>query len=466
MIRSIFGRLFISYIVVILLTTVTLGGLMAYLIRDHMIETKRLEMLAKSETIAGVVSRALNSGRLPDRLEVMGDLLGAQIWVTDRRGNVIAGNPPPRWGRPFPESSPRIDDLFAGTPQSWVRNVRDQADPAITVAVPVASTPPTAVFLRTPITGVTQAAGAINRLLFLCLLAGTLGAALFGLFISRGLTRPIADISQAAARFAAGDYASRTVAAGSDEIGGLGRTFNTMADALTKIEQNRRDFLANVSHELKTPVASIQALAEAIADGVVVASDQRQRYLATIVGESRRIDRLIHDLLDLAQLEAGEMTVVAEQLDLAAFLNDEAAKHGPLLAEKDLAVRVEAPANTPPVLADPVRLAQVLDNLIANAGRYSPAGAAIGIAVRPLAGRVAVSVADRGPGIPFEDQPYIWDRFYRVDKSRSRSGGGTGLGLAIAKRLVASMGGEISLASEPGKGTTVTFTLPTYDNLT
>ncbi len=461
MIRSIFGRLFLSYIVVILLTTVTLGALMTYLVRGHVIETERVELLAKSQTIAAVVGRALNSGRLPDRLESMGDLLGARVWVVDQRGKIIAGNPPPRWDRPFPENSPRIDALFAGTPQSWVNTGRRTPDPAIIVAVPVASASPTAVFLYTPIVGVNQAVAAIDRLLLLCLLAGTLAAALFGLFISRGLTRPIADISQAAARFAAGDYASRTGATGGDEIGGLGRTFNSMAESLAKIDQNRRDFLANVSHELKTPVASIQALAEALADGVVTAREQQQRYLATIVGESRRIDRLIHDLLDLAQLEAGEMSIVPEKIDLAAFLNGEAAKHGPLLAEKDLTVRVDAAENTPPVLADPVRLAQVLDNLIANAGRYSPAGTAIDLGVRPLAGKVAVTVADHGPGIPPEDQPYIWERFYRVDKSRSRSGGGTGLGLAITKRLIASMGGDISLASTPGQGTAVTFTLPT-----
>ncbi len=461
MIRSIFGRLFISYIVVILLTTVTLGALMTYLIRGHVIESKRIEMLAKSQTIAAAAGRALNSGRVPDRLEVIGDLLGAKIWVADRQGRVIAGEAPPRWSRSFPEGSQQIEALFNGIPQSWVNSGRRAPDPSIIVAVPVASTPPAAVFLYTPIIGVNQAAGAIDRLLLLCLLAGTLAAALFGLFISRSLTRPIADISRAAACFAAGDYASRTGATGSDEIGGLGRTFNSMADALTKIEQNRREFLANVSHELKTPIASIQALAEALADGVATGREQQQRYLSTIVGESRRIDRIIHDLLDLAQFEAGEMAIVAEKLDLAAFLSGEAAKHGPLLAEKNLTVRVDVPENTPPVLADPVRLAQVLDNLISNAGRYSPAGAAIDIGVRPLAGKVAVAVADHGSGIPLEDQPYIWDRFYRVDKSRSRSGGGTGLGLAITKRLVASMGGSISLASAPGEGTTVTFTLPT-----
>lgn len=460
MIRSIFSRLFLSYIIVILLVTVTLGALMAYLVREHVVETKRIEMLAKSQAVAAVVNRALNNGRLPDRLEVMGELLGAQIWVTDQRGKILAGNPPPRWNRPFPENSPRFDALFAGTPQSWVRSGRNQADPSIIVAVPLSSPSPAAVFLYTPITGVNQAIGAIDRLLLLSLLVGTVAATLFGLLISRTLTRPLADISHAAARFAAGDYASRTGATGGDEIGGLGRTFNTMAESLAKIEYNRREFLATVSHELKTPVASIQALAEALADGVAAEPEHRQRYLATIVGESQRIDRLIRDLLDLAQLEAGELAIVPEKTDLVAFLGREAAKYAHLLAEKGLTLRVDAPAAVPPVLADPGWLAQIIANLVSNAVRHSPAGETIVITVQPAAGKVAVAVSDSGLGIPPEDQPFIWDRFYRVDKSRARSGGGTGLGLAITKRLVQAMNGEITLESTVGQGAKFTFTLP------
>jgi signal transduction histidine kinase len=460
MIRSIFGRLFISYIVVILLTTVTLGALMSYLVREHVIETKRIELLSKSQAVAIVISRALNSGRLPDRLEIMGELLGAQIWVADKRGNILAGSPPPRWGRPFPENSPRIDALFEGAPQSWVRARRGQADPSIIVAVPITSPSPAAVFLYTPITGVNQAIGAIDRLLLLSLLVGTVAATILGFFVSRGLTSPIADISRAARRFALGDYTSRTAATGGDEIGSLGQTFNAMADSLAKVENNRREFLANVSHELKTPIASIQALAEALADGVASRPEHQQRYLATIVGESQRIDRLIRDLLDLSQLEAGELTVVPEKTDLAAFLHRETAKYSHLLTEKNLSLRIDVPENLPPVLADGGRLAQVIDNLVSNAVRHSPADAAIDITARPVAGKIVIAVSDSGPGIPPEDQPHIWDRFYRVDKSRARSGGGTGLGLAIVKRLVQAMDGEITLESTVGKGAKFTFTLP------
>ncbi|MDT8902767.1 ATP-binding protein [Anaeroselena agilis] len=462
MTRSIFSRLFLSYIVVILLVTVTLGALMAYLVRGQVVENKRLEMMKLGHSAAAALAPVLDNSRLHTRLEVISKLLGTRTWVVDKQGTLLAGNPPARWLRNYPEDSQQIEALFAGAPQSWVRSGRRQADPSIIVGVPLpgAAATPAAVFLYTPIAGVNQTVQALDRLLLLSLILGTLVAALLGFFISRGLTRPLADISHAAARFAAGDYASRTAATGGDEIGGLGRTFNTMAESLAKTEYNRREFLANVSHELKTPVASIQALAEALADGVASTPEHQQRYLATIVGESQRIDRLIRDLLDLSQLEAGELSIVPEKTDLVAFLSREAANYGHLLAEKNLTLRVDAPAAVPPVLADTGRLAQIVANLVSNAVRHSPAGETIVITVQPAAGKVAVAVGDRGPGIPPEDQPYIWDRFYRVDKSRARSGGGTGLGLAITKRLVQAMDGEITVESTPGQGAKFTFTLP------
>lgn len=461
MIRSIFSRLLISHIIVILLTTVLLGALMSYLIRGHVVENKRREMLAKGQMVAAVVARAFHSGRLPDRLDVVGELIGSNIWVADRQGRVLAGDRPSRLARTFPEDSPKIEALFAGATQSWVRSGRNQTDPAIIVALPVSGTaPPAAVFLYTPITGVNLAIQAIDRLLLFSLLAGTLAAAILGFFIARGLTRPIAGISQAAARFAAGDYTSRTTATGGGEIGDLGRTFNAMADSLAKTEQNRREFLANVSHELKTPVASIQALAEALADGVAADPGQQRRYHGTIVAECRHIDRLLGDLLDLAQLEAGELAIAPGRLDLAAFLENETAKYRHLLGDKNLTLTLDAAPGLPPVLADSGRLAQIIANLLTNAIRHTEPGGVITLAVRAADGKAAVSVTDHGPGIPAADQPFIFERFYRVDKARSRGEGGSGLGLAITKRLVQAMGGDISVHSPPGEGATFTFTLP------
>jgi len=461
MTRSIFGRLLLSHIAVILVTTVSFGIFISFLIREHVVENKRRELLSKGSVVVTLISPTIASGNPPHRLDLIGDLVGVNIWVVNQQGKTLAGNPPSRWLRALTENAGQFEGVFSGTPQSWVRNARNQPDPSITVALPITGTQiPAAMFLYTPITGINQTVQALDRLLILALLVGTVAATALGFFIARSLTRPIANISKAAALFAGGDYSSRTKATGNDEIGRLGQVFNSMAESLAHTEQNRRDFLANVSHELKTPIASIQALAEALHDGMVERPEKQQRYLQTIVEESLHIDRLIRDLLDLAQLEAGELTIVPEKLDLTTYLPNELAKYDHLLAEKRLNAILNIPSGLPLVLADPGRLAQVIANLLGNAIRYSPDGSSVDIIVKEVYSQLAVSVADHGPGIPEVDQPHLWDRFYRVEKSRSRSAGGTGLGLAITKKLVNAMGGEISVYSVPGAGSTFTFTLP------
>ncbi|MEN6413371.1 MAG: ATP-binding protein [Veillonellales bacterium] len=464
--RSIFSKLLLSHIAVILISTITLGMLMTFLIRQHVVENKRDDLMQKGSFAIALMSPALGEGRMPSdaTLKILGDLVGSMMWLSDRDETILAGKPPERWlkkGAP-PDVAAKSNELFAGTPQSWVRTSHHQADPSIVIALPVPGMQtPTALFLYAPITGVNKTIDALEQLLFYALLLGIAIAAAVGLFMSRGLTKPIAAISRAAHNFAKGNYESRIHITNDDEIGSLGNTFNNMAASLAHTEQNRRDFLANVSHELKTPVASIQALTEAIQDGLVTTPEQQQRYLNSIVSETHRIDRLIRDLLDMAQLEAGELGIVKEKINLALFLPAELEKQTPLLAEKNLFLDTKLPSFLPAVWADPDRLAQVLLNLLSNAIRYAPANTSIGISIHPDgSSMIAITVSNRGHGIPAADLPYIWDRFYRVEKSRSRKDGGTGLGLAITKKLVVAMGGDISVKSIPEEETTFTFTLP------
>lgn len=462
--QSIFKKLLVSFLTVILISTFTLGILMSFMMRNHIIEKQRTDLFSKGSTAIALLESPLNAGRLPNEktMATLGELVGATLWLSDANGQILAGKPPQRWlSRRFPENTENINSLFAGTPQSWVRSSRKQADPSIVVALPIpSSATPTALFLYTPITGVYKTAEALESLLLYSLVLGIFIAAFVSLFISRSFTRPITDISNVAARFAKGDYSARTTFAGDDEIGRLGGTFNSMADSLANAEQNRRDFLANVSHELKTPIASIQALSEAILDGLVTKPGQQQRYLTTIVDETKRLDRLIGDLLDLSQLEAGKLLITPTSLDLNKFIETELVKYSQLLDAKQLSFTFEKDPNLTLVWADPDRLSQILGNLISNAVRYAPAGSQITIKTTPSSACALVSIGDLGPGIPAADLPYIWDRFYRVDKSRSRHDGGTGLGLSITKKLIETMGGTIEVESHLGQGTVFSFALP------
>lgn len=463
MTRSIFSKLMVSHIIVILISTLTFGLLMSYLIREHVIESKRQELLSKGLTVISLLEPSLESGRVTEfqTFPIISELVGATVWLADEQGTVIAGNPPPRWSRAFQEKNEKIDALFHGEPQTWTRTGRQQADASVVVALPLSrSNTQTALFLYTPIVGINKTIDAIETLLGYSLLLGILIAAVFGFGISRSLTRPIANIAKAARSFAQGDYSSRASATGKDEIGDLGRTFNNMAHAIADIDKNRRDFLANVTHELKTPIASIQALTEAILDGLTTQPGQQQRYLTTIVGETQRISRLIDDLLKLAQLEVSELSIENQAVNLAEILTIEQEKFNPQLTEKEISLVLSVPNDLPLLHADPDRLMQVFANLISNAIRHSPPASTITISAKAAAPWVIVAVSDQGPGIPDNVLPFIWDRFYRVDQARSRNHGGTGLGLTITKKLIQAMGGQINAVSQPDQGTTFTFTLP------
>ncbi|WP_425059750.1 Sensor histidine kinase RcsC [Sporomusa carbonis] len=468
MTRSIFGKLLLSHFAVILVSVLTLGLLMSYLVHNHAIENKRRDLLAKGSAAAAIITPMLAAGQTPSNrmLDALSDMAGGDIWLMDSTGRIIAGQLPTGWKERRLE---RLAELWEnadwqdGNGTHKVLKPRRRSDPAIIAALPITlpgNNPPAALFLYAPVTGVNRTVLALEYLLLYSLVAGILAAVLVGLLMARSIVRPLANISQAAAAFASGDYTSRTTATQSDEIGQLGRTFNSMASELAQIEQNRREFLSDVSHELKTPVASIQALAEAMLDGLVNTSEQRQRYLSSIVGETKRIGRLIGDLLDLSQLETGELTIVRERVMLPELIAGHTAKLTPFLEAKSLTVNIMIPDAVPPVIADPDRLGQVLANLLTNAIRHADQGSAIIIAARTLPHQVALDVTNSGIGIPPEHLPHIWERFYRVDKSRSRIDGGTGLGLAITKKLVEAMGGSISARSIPGETTTFTVILP------
>ncbi|MDA8336147.1 MAG: ATP-binding protein [Peptococcaceae bacterium] len=230
---------------------------------------------------------------------------------------------------------------------------------------------------------------------------------------------------------------------------------------LRQLENLRRDFVANVSHELRTPLTSIQGFIEAMQDGMLEEGPGRVEHLGLMHRETLRLNRLIHDLLDLAVLERGQTGWEINLVDVADLFSRVLVKLGLQIREAGLRVQQAVPADLPPVLGNEDRIEQVLINLVGNAVRFSRPGGSIElVAARSGPDRIGISVRDNGPGIPAEELPHIWERFHRVEKSRSRSLGGTGLGLAIVKHIVEAHGGTVAVQSELGLGSTFSFTLP------
>jgi two-component system sensor histidine kinase BaeS len=288
------------------------------------------------------------------------------------------------------------------------------------------------------------------------------------------MSRPLVDLTAATRAVATGDLSVRVPVRYHGEMRELSIAFNAMTEELARADELRRNLTADVAHELRTPLSVIRGKLEGVLDGVYPSTPE---HLAPILEEIKLLTQLVEDLRLLSLAEAGQLPLEKRAMDVGALLRDAQVNFSPQAADQGVTLALDLPSELPEVMADRRRIAQVLGNLLTNALRHTPSGGRVTLSAAvapPIAGEagggmVEVTVADTGPGIPPEDLPYIFERFWRGEKSRSRAGGGAGLGLAIAKHLVEAHGGEIGVKSslteglkigEVGEGTTFYFTLP------
>lgn len=293
----------------------------------------------------------------------------------------------------------------------------------------------------------------IPTLIFLLTIAG------FTALLSRILTHPIRELTKVALEMSRGNFGVKVAVRSKDEIGQLGAAFNEMSQRLADFHRLRSDLLADISHEIRSPLARIQSDAEILIDREI-GKEEREQHLKAICDEVRNIDHLIEDLYMITRLEQNELELNISPSSLTDILHQELAKFLLQMEEKKITVIQNIPASIPPVMMDVMRIGQVISNLLMNSLRYTPEGGKVEIGTQKKNGMIEVWVKDTGPGIPQEAIPYIFDRFYRVDRSRSRATGGRGLGLAIARQFVKAHRGEIRAESEIGTGTSITFSLP------
>jgi len=305
---------------------------------------------------------------------------------------------------------------------------------------------------------------AVNDAMRLALLVAFVTTTVASVFASRQLVSPIRRMTVAARRIAAGHYNERVALPDDkyefemDELDRLAYAFNQMAASLEQTENPRRQLIGDVAHELRTPLTIIKGSMEGLMDGVLPPT--AETYLR-IHQEADRLEHLVSDLQELSRVEGGAYQLNLQPLSPQYLLNGIAGRLSWQFEEKGVALTVNDRQDLPNVMADEERVGQILMNLMGNALQYTPAGGEVHVEAFQLEKEVAFQIRDNGIGIPKEHLPHIFDRFYRVDKSRSRAGGGSGIGLTIAMHLVEAHGGKISVES-PGKdqGSTFTFTLP------
>jgi signal transduction histidine kinase len=299
----------------------------------------------------------------------------------------------------------------------------------------------------------------LARIAVIVVLVAGAAVIVLGIRLARGIGPPLGDLIEGAGRVEAGDFGTRVPepTRGPGDVRRLVRAFNAMATRLESDEAQRRRLLSDVSHELRTPLAVVQGNIEALIDGIYPPDEA---HLAPILEETRVMSRLIEDLRTLSSAEAGQLVLHREPSDLAVLIGEVVASFGPTARTAGVAVVAETADDLPIADIDPIRVREVLANLVSNALRYAPSGTSVLVRASPPsaaggAGHVAITVSDQGPGIAPALLATVFDRFAKTAESR-----GSGLGLAIAKAIVEAHGGTIEAASAPDQGTTITVTLP------
>jgi signal transduction histidine kinase len=372
-------------------------------------------------------------------VEDTADVTGTRIILAAGNGTVIGDSAKELLGMNYTDSSVSPVEL------TWNQEVVGRAyiilDPTAAASV--------APFLRL--------SASINRSL---LLGGSvaIGIALLLTFVlSRRMMSPIGVLAGAARRLGRGDLSQRVRLQGEGEVAALAEAFNSMAADLEYAEQLRRNMVADVAHELRTPLSNIQGYLEAIRDGVV---EPDAAAIRSLNEETSLLSRLVNELQELSLAEAGELKLVYQAEDITNLVKQAVTPWQPHLTAGEIALSLELPDDLPLVNIDWQRVNEVLHNILENAVAHTHKGGTINVTASQKGKWVEVSVSDTGEGIPAEDLPHIFERFYRVDKSRARATGGSGLGLTIARRLIEAHGGTIVVQSKLGEGSCFSFTLP------
>lgn len=467
---SIRTRLLAAFLSVALLAAVALSlyflaELESYGLRklEERLHTEALLVAALVSPGAGERLDSIDAGALQGRLAGVGPEVFSRVRVLDADGRTLADSGEEARGTPHPDA-PEVAAALAGRYGAHTRVLPD-GRVALYVAVPIrdgdaivgaAYVSATTFSIRTLLRD--------YRLKLAALVLVFVGVALAAAeTLARWLSRPLRDLEAVAASFAA-DHSARVAPSGSRETRAVAAAFNEMADEVAGVveelreeEQRKSRFISDVSHELRTPLTAIRGAAETLAGGDVPEEDAR-RFLRTIVSESDRLSRLAADLVALQRIEGATGELPLRRIDLAAVARAAVVALESLLTSRGVRVAVEGTA--PEVLGDPDRIQQVVANLVENASRATRAPGEVRVVIGTEGTWTVLEVLDEGPGVPEEDLPRIFDRFYRADPSRGRGSGGFGLGLAIVKAIVAAHAGTITAARRPEGGMRFVVRLP------
>lgn len=479
-------------VIVVALTGVSVG--VALLIKEQVVSGKQQELITKGNELAQVINSFYQKNgsqeQLGQFLNSVDSFLSSRVWIVNSsrqviavsnsgrgmgRGRHLAMGPGPMYGGMGGMGGVgavinQLDPVFAG--KTWMQTFDNPVygEKMLVVAVPIPKSGGGvngAVILNTPVAGIDQFMEHIYYYIGAAGLVAVVLALLVVNRLTRKIIRPLQGMQEIAGAMARGDYSRLVPVETSDEVGHLGLALNALSRDLAKyvaelnqMEKLRRDFVANVSHELRSPLTIIRGYNEAMLDGTIDDPLLVQKYHRLMREETVRLEHLINDLLDLSRLQAGKLAADKDKIPLAAVADSVVNMLQQQARQKQVNLVAQTKEPLPLMMGHGDRITQLLLIIMDNALKYTPAGGTVTVSTFPEAAAVVLQVADTGPGIPAEDLPHIWERFYKVDKSHSRTDQGTGLGLAIAREIIELHQAVAEVTSTPGQGTVFTIKFP------
>ncbi len=470
--KSIVWEFLGAYIFLILVAVLVLDFFVGLKFRDYY-EKKISATLESNAILAGdLLKEDLISGKrnlIREETISLAKTLDLRITVIDGKGNVLGDS---EKDPALMEDHGNREEVIAAIESGVGKSSRLSDTLGLNmkyVAVPVKEKGSIlgVIRLAMPLTEVEHELRVINRVFILGGILAVILTLAIGYFISRSISLPIRKMDETARGIARGDFSKRVKIRTNDELGGLARSFNRMADELQlkidnlgKADKIRTDFVANVSHELKTPLTSIKGFIETLEDGAIDDKENAGKFLAIIRKQAERLSNIINDLLSLTEIETGKGRIEIVEFDAKQLLDEVVWGFSHALSEKEQKLKLDYSGNDFSIKGDKDKIEQVLVNLIDNAIKYTGKKGDIRVSLFEQKDSVMLSIEDNGIGISKEHQDRIFERFYRVDKARSRESGGTGLGLSIVKHIVLLHKGYIDINSDAGRGTKVTVILP------
>ncbi|MFR7987783.1 MAG: sensor histidine kinase [Anaerotignum lactatifermentans] len=463
--KSIVIKQFLLYMATISFCVILMGGMLSVIYTNHYMSETKQELIEQGEKIAGAINKAYNTGNINNlayEMQVLEDYMGAGVLLVNKEGVIVLASP--GMDSSLLGHVLAYDELVEGIQEGNVVSLETGSSsifgtPMLIVGYPLSEGQLSGIFMCRSMPEIKVSLNEMYRAGVFCLLLAFLLTALVSLVTSRKMTEPLMDMNRAAKEIAGGNFEKRVEITSKDEMGQLAESFNHMAESLENIEKSRRAFIANVSHDLRSPLTSIQGFLTAMLDGTIP-PEKQERYLRIVLEESQRLSRLAEGIVDMSRAQDSKIVLEMTSFDLNEVIRENSAVLEPQLQEKGLSVEVSFAAKETMVYADQDKISRVLHNLMSNAIKFSRENGTIEIETT-FSGKnkVLVSIRDHGAGISEDDQKYIFDRFYKVDATRNKDKTGTGLGLSIVREFIQAHGETVAVKSKLGEGSTFLFTL-------